>query len=305
MPDPGAFARPWPRAAALDASLGAKSRARVAAKRGAVHPTTLLAAEYRSRLTRLIEEMARSVRWWVSAEWRKNPPAMTRLVKAEDGDYRELAGALMALDAQSSPAQLQATINVLRRRWGQRFEQMAAELAEHFAADAAARTDARLMGILRRGGMTVKFKLTPAVRQVLQGIVHENVSLIKSIPAQYLTQVEGSVMQSVTAGRDLHSLVEELQHHHGVTRRRADTIARDQNNKATGAIATARMLDVGIAEAIWCHSRGGMEPRPTHLRNDQQKYDVAKGWFDPDPKVRRFIRPGELVNCRCFSKPVL
>ena len=39
--------------------------------------------------------------------------------------------------------------------------------------------------------------------------------------------------------------------------------------------------------------------------NDGKEYDIKTGWFDPDPKVRKHIRPGELIHCRCLVTPVL
>ena len=53
------------------------------------------------------------------------------------------------------------------------------------------------------------------------------------------------------------------------------------------------------------HSGGGKHPRPTHLKagREQKRYDVTKGWFDPE--VDKFILPGELPNCRCVSRAVV
>jgi len=36
---------------------------------------------------------------------------------------------------------------------------------------------------------------------------------------------------------------------------------------------------------------------------DGKKYDVAKGMWDP--AVREYIFPGQLINCRCFSRSVI
>ncbi len=51
------------------------------------------------------------------------------------------------------------------------------------------------------------------------------------------------------------------------------------------------------------HSHAGKEPRPTHVKMDGKKYDVTKGMFDTAEK--RFIFPGELINCRCISRSVI
>jgi uncharacterized protein with gpF-like domain len=158
---------------------------------------------------------------------------------------------------------------------------------------------------LRDAGYSVKFKMTREMRDVMDATINEQVSLIRSIPQQYLTQVEGMVMRSVQTGRDLGTLTKDLQQQFGVTRRRAAFIARDQNNKATASMTRVRQVKLGITEAIWVHSGGGKHPRPTHLKagREKTKYDVTKGWFDP--AVGKWIFPGELPNCRCVSRSVV
>jgi uncharacterized protein with gpF-like domain len=151
--------------------------------------------------------------------------------------------------------------------------------------------------------MSVEVKFGRETRDALSAIIHENVALIRSIPEQYLTQVEGLVMRSVTAGRDLATLTSDLQQQYGVTRRRAQLISLDQNNKATGDIQRLQYLDMGIERAIWRHSHAGKEPRPSHVANDGNEYDVRQGWYDPHE--RKYIKPGELIRCRCFSQPIL
>lgn len=251
-----------------------------------VHPNAALQAEYRRRLVKLVDELAASVEYWLTAAYRGAEPEVARL----------------ALDA--SPARvLQAAVKALRRRWLRRFDALSKDLAQWFAGAAAERSDRQLRAALKRGGITVRFRTSKAVNDVLQAAVAENVALIRSIPTQYLTQVEGAVMRSVQVGRDLGPLAKELREHHGVSRRRAALIARDQNNKATAVITRVRQQELGVERAIWLHSHGGRKPRPSHVKQDGRTYDVAKGWFDPDEGV--WTWPGVLVNCRCVSRSII
>src|SRR5208337_1058761 len=134
------------------------------------------------------------------------------------------------------------------------------------AQSVATRTDASLRKILTDGGFALKdWTLTAAQRDALGAIVAENVSLIKSIPREYLGRVERDVYRSVAAGRDLKQLTDDLQEHYGVTRKRAKFIALDQNNSATAKLARVRLLNQGLKQAIWMHSSAGKIPRPTHL----------------------------------------
>jgi uncharacterized protein with gpF-like domain len=258
-----------------------------------VRPNAGIEKNYRQRLDALINEMHRSTVWFLMAAYNKNEPEVAVLAQR------------IAQDDRLSANVLRSVIRKLTKRWTKRFDQMAKELAKYFAESAEKRSSMALRKILKDGGFTVKFQITPAIRDIMAATVHENVELIKSIAPQYLTQVEGIVMRGVSAGRDAEVISFELQKRLGVTRRRAALIARDQNNKATAAFLRARHLEIGITKAIWVHSGGGHQKRPSHVKASQDKveYDIAKGWYDPDEK--KWIQPGELINCKCISRPVV
>lgn len=244
-----------------------------------------LEAEYRRRLDALIGDMHDSVLYWLTASYKANEPRI-----AQD----------------ETPADaLRRSIRKLAGRWLKRFDTMSDRLASHFAQSVEKRSSAALRKILKDGGMSVEFRLTPAMRDIVDATVHQNVALIKSIPREYLDQVEGIVMRSVQTGRDLGQVTKDLQARFGITRRRAALIAKTQNNMATAAMTRARHLEVGLDEAVWVHSGGGHEPRPTHLKagRERVRYKITEGWLDP--AVGEHIQPGQLVNCRCIGRPVV
>ncbi len=248
-----------------------------------LHPNVGVEMEYRRKLEKLINVMHKSIMWWVRVSFKQNEPEM-------------------AIDARPASV-LRIVMNRLASRWLKKFDKAAIDLAKYFTDDVKARTDARMKRLLKDAGISVPFKMTAAQKDIAQATINANVSLIKSIPKQYLLQVEGIVMRSVQHGGDLHQLSNDLQKQFGVTKRRAEFIAHDQNNKATSAFTAARQRELGITEAVWMHSHAGKEPRPTHVKMDGKKYDVTKGMFDTAEK--RFIFPGELINCRCISRSVI
>lgn len=251
-----------------------------------IHPNEGVAAAYRKRLLRLTDEMAKSIRWFVRAAYRANEPA------------------ILAQDEAPADA-LRKAMKELADRWQGKFDEAAADMAAHFAKDVSDRSDFAMKAALKKAGFTVKFRPTPAQRDILRATINENVSLIKSIPAQYLTQVEGSVFRAVQVGGDLGKLTEELAAHHGVTRRRAANIARDQNNKANAALKRERQLTLGLDEEEWVHSGGGKHPRATHVKagKDRVRYKIADGWVDPADGVRCW--PGSKIGCRCTGRTVI
>lgn len=250
-----------------------------------VRASAAIEAAYRRKLDDLVREMNDSVIYWLTASYRKNEPRI-----AQD----------------ESPADaLQKAIRDLSKRWLKRFDTMAEKLATYFATSVEQRSTSALRRVLKDGGMTVEFQMTPAMKDVIDATVHQNVALIKSIPQQYLSEVEGMVMRSVQAGRDLSSVTGDLQKRYGITRRRAALIARSQNEMATATFNKVRLVEAGVEEAVWVHSHAGKEPRPTHVKagRDKVRFKVSEGWYDP--ALGRHIQPGSEINCRCFSRPVI
>ena len=246
-----------------------------------LHANAGIRSAYQQKLFRLIRDMQRSYLYWLRAQYRETPPRMAK---------------------DATPAkELQRELKKLGIRWERQFEEAAPKLAAFFAKSTAARTDAALKSILKKGGFTVKFQMTQAMRDILNGTIAENVSLIKSIASEYHTQVEGLVMRSVTEGRNLSFLTDQLEKRYGITRRRAAFISLDQSNKATSALKRTRDLDLGLEEPIWLHSGGGKHPRPTHVKQSGKKFSLRDGWPDPALGGKR-IWPGTEPGCRCTWK---
>jgi SPP1 gp7 family putative phage head morphogenesis protein len=237
-------------------------------------------------LTALIEEMHDSVIYWISAAYRANEPEVIGL--AED---------------RSPTAEIMKMIRSLGRRWRFRFTRLADDLADWFAQSVADRSDRALMAALKKSGFAVEFRLSRAQNDVLQATIEQNVALIRSIPEQYLRGVEGHVMRSVQSGRKLDDLVKTLREQYGASKRRAALISRDQNNKATASLTRVRAVEIGLTEAVWLHSAAGKRPRPSHVRMNGKKFEVAKGMWDSDE--RKWVQPGDLINCRCSSRSVV
>jgi SPP1 gp7 family putative phage head morphogenesis protein len=231
----------------------------------------------------LIDEMANSVEYWLKANYRAAPP-------------------LLAQDASPYRA-AQRTFRELVKRWLKRFDEAAPTVAETYLKNAFRGSDTAMRMALKDAGWTVKFTMTPAMRDAFDACLAENVGLIKSIPQQYLLQVEGIVSRSYTAGRDLPAMVKALQALYPKTADRAYLIARDQSNKANATVARTRQLELGITEFQWLHSHAGKEPRSTHVAMNGKRFPVSQGAWDS--KEGAYVFPGELINCRCSSRPIL
>lgn len=226
---------------------------------------------------------------------------VTRAVLAA---YGSLEPQEMAHDAPQNPSLL---LRAALRKWGglwiSKFDKLSFDLSAKFARKSFAVTQAQMRAALRDAGFTVKFDPTPGSRAAYQAVVAEQVNLIKSIPQEYLKDVESKVWSSVMKGADMHTLSTDLRKSYGISRERAATIARDQNNKAKAIIEKTRREELGITHAIWVHSAGGKVPRATHIAMNGKPYLIAQGSYDS--QVGRYVLPGELINCRCTSKAVI
>ena len=245
-----------------------------------VPPNAGVEAWYRRKLDDGIKEMHKSLMYWISVHYR--------------------ASGALAMDA--SPAiNMRNAMKKLSARWQKNFDDIAQQLASRFGEQVMQNADVSLSNALEKAGFTVPFKMTAEMNNALQASIIENANLIRSIPAQHLTQVRTLVMQSVARGRDLSQLTDELQERYGVTRRRAALIARDQNNKATTVMQAARQKSIGITEGIWHHSHAGKVPRQSHLKADGERFDLSKGLFLDG----EWVMPGEEINCRCTWSAVI
>lgn len=243
-----------------------------------------LEAAYYRDLMRLIREMDDSLTYWLQANYRKHESAI----------------------AQDSVAdELQKVMNKLTARWRMQFNEVARYLAKKQSKRWQQHADTSLMDKLKQSGFAVKFRHSKAVTDGLDVILNQNGGLIKSIADHHLEEVSQLVQRSVMDGRDLATLTSELKERYGITQRRAAFIARDQNNKATSFITRTRQIEMGLTEAIWCHSSAGKHPRPMHVKagRERLRYDIRKG-ADVDGNGK-LIFPGEEPNCRCTSQVII
>lgn len=247
------------------------------------------------------------------ARYARELRALVREVKAATREEVEAAmetrqaDRYFAEDAANLTDKLTALLIRLRARFEKVADRLAVRLAATVVQEAGKRSGTALKSALEQVAERVTIKppslQSGKLRTLYDAAVAENVSLIKSIPEQYLTQVEGAVMRSVTSGRGLADLVPELEKLGGVTERRATMIARDQTRKVYQTINRGRMQEMGLQKFEWVHSGGANKPRPLHVSYHGKIFD-----FDDPPVIDERTGekgfPGQAVNCGCVAKPV-
>ena len=203
-------------------------------------------------------------------------------------------------------SQSRILMNSLAAKFNDLFAKRAKDIATTMVDGATKASGATLNSSLATlsGGLSLKTHLGGAeLSNITTASVAENVSLIKSIPQQYLDKVQGAVMRSITSGNGLQDLAPALEQYEGQTHRRATNIALDQTRKVYGAVNGARMRSIGLKQFMWHHSGGGAHPREDHVEMDGGIFD-----FDDLPVIdvntgERGL-PGQAVNCRCVASPI-
>lgn len=137
-------------------------------------------------------------------------------------------------------------------------------------------------------------------KEKLEEWVDYNISLIKTIPEESLDKMRDIVYDGFTKGKTTTSMIKEMQRAYGISRRRAELIARDQTAKLNGQIQRAQQQDAGITHYIW-YTTGDNRVRRSHAALNGQKFS----WEDPpDVGNGRKCHPGEDYQCRCIGRPV-
>ena len=137
-----------------------------------------------------------------------------------------------------------------------------------------------------------------ALRPVMQQRLHENVDLIKTIPARHLGPLENDVVKlAATRAFDQSALSNVLAHRYHSSGYNLRRITRDQTNKAIGDLTEARHRQAGITHYRWQTSEDE-RVRPTHEANNGRTF----AWDDPPDSTGH---PGDDILCRCTAVPVL
>ena len=151
----------------------------------------------------------------------------------------------------------------------------------------------------------------PRVVRALERWRRENVDLITSIPKRLHADVRDVVRRAAREGTRVEAISAELAERFGVSRSRANLIARDQILKGNADLTRSRCQDAGVTRYRWSTSRdervrgtpGGKWPKGLHYALDGRIFS-----FDDPPIVNlggERGNPGEDYQCRCVAIPIL
>lgn len=258
---------------------------------GRMYPNAGYTARYRREIKKLIRAMNEETRSEILLLYSD---------KANDGMLRDL----------------QSVMKKLREKWKKEFERRAKQMAEWLADKTQKRTRKDVQKQLKNMGFALTPNYTDAQKAEIAKFVEESVNLIKTIPMNYLNEVQDSVRDAVERGGDraaIHEAIKDKFDHPIVNRkageseedalkraeRRADLIAKDQVQKVTQQMAMSNAKAYGATKGEWIHIPGEKSSRITHIHFDGQTFDLDKGLYDED--VGEYVLPGQLIYCMCTA----
>jgi hypothetical protein len=208
-----------------------------------------------------------------------------------------------AMDAADTGTSTQARIalNALMDKYDPLFNRWAKKSTKRMMDRTVKNSGITLGMSLRQMSAAVQLdasKITPELLEIINASTTEAVSLIKLIPAKYLTNVQGAVSRSITSGNGMADLVPFLDKQYQGNVRHARNVAADQVRKAYSNTTATRMSGIGVKTYEWIHTGGPKEPRALHIALNGTVCSL-----DEPPYIGEMYgqpvygKPGDLPNC--------
>jgi len=126
---------------------------------------------------------------------------------------------------------------------------------------------------------------------------------IKNWEGNQIERLRAMITESARTGHQRRALIEKIKSEWGVTKNKAQFLARHETSLYMSKLRRERSLDAGITHYRWSTSRD------ERVRADHEKLNgKIFRYGDPpvvDLKTGRKAEPGEDYNCRCVAIPVV
>lgn len=267
------------------------------AQRGSVlSPNAAIEQEYSAVILTLVRRMCDDTKKAMQAVFSGQKPEIeptTAMDEVESGTSTRARIALNALMDKYEP---------LFNRW--------AKKATKRMMDRTVKNSGITLGMsLRQMSAAVTLdasKMSPAMLDIVSASTTEAVSLIKLIPAKYLTNVQGAVSRAITTGNGLADLVPFLEKQYQGNVRHARNVALDQTRKSYNNVNAERMSSIGVQTYEWVHTNGSREPRALHVALNGKVCRLDEPPYIGDMYGQAvYGKPGDLPFCRCRMRPIL
>ncbi|WP_256579573.1 phage minor head protein [Pseudomonas sp. NC02] len=136
--------------------------------------------------------------------------------------------------------------------------------------------------------------------RVMQGLLAEQVTLIKSIPLDAAKRVHELTLQGIEDGTRASEIAKEIQRSGEVSESKAKLIARTEVARTASTLTEARARSVGSEGYIW-RTSGDSDVRHSHAEMNGK----FVRWDSPPTLDKMTGHAGCFPNCRCYPDPVI
>lgn len=141
------------------------------------------------------------------------------------------------------------------------------------------------------------------IAHILEQFRNQNVNLVEEAGRAYAKQVRDVFDSPEAHTKRIEELQKDLVERAGVSKARAELIARDQTLKLNGQINQVRQAKAGITQYKWSTS---LDSRVREGHADLE--GSIQDWSNPplvDEKTGRRAHPGQDFQCRCLAIAVI
>jgi len=133
---------------------------------------------------------------------------------------------------------------------------------------------------------------------IMNQLQEEQVSLIKSIPKDAAERVQRYAEMNIVSGERASTISKAIMAQEGVSKAKANLIARTEVSRAASNLVQARAQYAGSEGYFWRTSDDD-DVRPSHKKMEG-RYVL---WTEPPTLDKLTGHAGCLPNCRCFAEP--
>lgn len=148
----------------------------------------------------------------------------------------------------------------------------------------------------------IRLRGEPGWARQIAAFRRANVAKIRSLAGEQLDEMREILSDAELGAWRVEDLRKTIKERFGVTRSKADLLARDQVLKLNAAITQTRQRQAGVTSYVWSSSTD------ERVREEHRELDgTVQRWDDPpvtNPAGDR-NHPGEDYQCRCVAIPIL
>ena len=268
----------------------------------AIKPPEDIEAEYRGYMQSIVREMASEVK-----------AGLLPIIKRNKSNYIK----------DSWADDVTAFFEAFRAKWTSLLfrNKVRAQVQRPLSMAESSTTAQFLKNVNKAVGVDVTGMLKrEGVDAIMTSALQENVSLVTSLPDEYLKRIESIVYSGMQQGRYPTAIAKDLQEATGASWRRAKLIARDQVSKLNSAIDSERSQNLGIEYYRWSTSsdtRVSGNPSGKYPKAKIKCYMISKadnglgqGVYSykhgADYAGENNLHPGTAhIGCRCRRVPLI